>query len=78
MRARYDRNLVISDPQAAMKRAAMDAAGGAAMGIASSVGKGVFAVGKGIFSFGAKAVTDSMNKANKTEVEKKEEDAAKA
>jgi len=64
MRTRYDRNVVIADPQAAMKRAAVEAAGGAAVGVASYVGKGVFAVGKGIFSMGAKAVASATNGKN--------------
>lgn len=58
-----------------MKQAAMDAAGGAAVGVASYVGKSVFAVGKGLFSMGAKAVSNSMNKDNNHEENK--EDTAK-
>lgn len=71
MRARYDRHLVVADPQTAMKKAAIDAAGGAAVGVASYVGKGVFAMGKGLFSMGAKAVESSMNK-NEKESSKKD------
>lgn len=56
-RKRYDRHETISDPKAAMQRAAADAAGNAAKGL----GKGIFNAGKGLFSFGAKAVSDSMN-----------------
>jgi hypothetical protein len=74
MRTRYDRNVVIADPKAAIQRAAMEAAGGAAVGVASYVGKGMFAVGKGLFSMGAKAVSESVNK---KEPEKKD-DVAKA
>ncbi len=75
MRTRYERNLSISDPKAAMQRAAMDAAGGAAVGVASYVGKGIFAVGKGLFSMGAKAVSDSVNNNKK---EEKKDDVAQA
>lgn len=62
MRTRYDRNVVIADPQAAMKRAAVEAAGGAAVGVATYVGKGMFAVGKGLFNMGAKAVSSATSK----------------
>lgn len=58
MRKRYDRHEAISDPKAALKRAATDAAGNAA----KEVGKGIFNVGKGLFNMGAKAVSDSMKK----------------
>lgn len=57
LRKRYDRHEVIADPNAAMQRAAVDAAGMAAKG----VGRGIFQVGKGIFSMGAKIVADSIN-----------------
>ena len=58
MRKRYDRHETISDPKAALKRAASDAAGNAA----KEVGKGIFNAGKGLFNMGAKAVSESMQK----------------
>ena len=76
MRTRYDRNTVIADPSAAVKRAAVDAAGGAAVGVATYVGKGMFAVGKGLFSMGAKAVSKSMESKNVNQ-KSKGEDAPK-
>ena len=65
MRTRYERNTAIADPQEAIKKAAVDAAGGAAVGVASYVGKGMFAMGKGLFDMGAKAMSDSKNSSNK-------------
>ncbi|CAB9515441.1 expressed unknown protein [Seminavis robusta] len=55
LRKKFDRHEVLADPQAAMKRAAFDAAGNAAAGL----GKGLFSVGKGLFNMGAKAVSTS-------------------
>lgn len=64
LRKRYDRHEVIADPQAAIKRAAMDAAGSAAKGAAAGIGRGVFAVGKGLFNMGAKVVGESVTEKN--------------
>jgi len=60
MRKRYDRHEVISDPKAAVQRAATDAVGNAA----KNVGQGIFNIGKGLLDFGAKAITESMENSN--------------
>lgn len=45
MRKRYDRNVVLADPAAAVKRAAVDAAFSGVKGVASGVGQGIFNLG---------------------------------
>jgi hypothetical protein len=56
LRKKYDRHVVLADPQAALQRAALDAAANAAAGL----GKGIFSMGMGLFSMGAKVVSESV------------------
>jgi hypothetical protein len=56
LRKKYDRHVVLADPQAALQRAALDAAANAATGL----GKGLFSMGVGLFSMGAKVVSESV------------------
>lgn len=59
---RYDRNVVIADPGAAIQRAAMEAMGKSLQGVGQAMGKGLFGMGKSLLDVGAFTVEQLTSK----------------
>ncbi len=72
LRLRYDRNVVIADPGAAMQRAALDAMGRSIQGVGQAMGKGLFGMGKGILHVGAFTLEQLTSKQQEEEAKRQQ------